>query len=128
MGQPVVHFEIGGRDAAALRGFYGELFDWKMTVRENLNDYAGIDAEEDGIGGGIMPTTEDMPPNHVTIYIQVDDLQAYLDKAESLGGSTILPPTHIAADIGSCAMFSDPSGNCIGLYKLPEGYQPPQSS
>ena len=87
-----------------------------MTVRESLNNYAGINAEEGGIGGGIMPTTEDMPPNHVTIYIQVDGLQAYLDKAECLGGKTILPPILIADDIGSCAMSNDPSGNCIGLY------------
>lgn len=99
-----------------------------MTVRESLNNYAGINAEEGGIGGGIMPTTEDTPPNHVTIYIQVDDLQAYLDKAECLDGKTILPPILIADYIGSCAMFNAPSGNCIGLYKLPEGYQPPQSS
>ena len=74
-----------------------------------------------------MPTTEDTPPNHVTIYIQVDDLQAYLDKAECLDGKTILPIL-IADYIGACAMFNAPSGNCIGLYKLPEGYQPPQSS
>ena len=44
MGQPVVHFEIGGRDADKLRAFYGELFDWKMTVRESLNNYAGTNA------------------------------------------------------------------------------------
>ena len=68
-----------------------------------------------------MTTTEDMPPNHVTIYIQVDDLQAYLDKAEGLGGMTVVPPMLIRDDVGSIAMFSDPSGNCIGLYKAPEG-------
>ena len=31
MGQPVVHFEIGGRDGEQLRGFYTELFDWKIA-------------------------------------------------------------------------------------------------
>ena len=121
MGRPVVHFEIGGRDSEQLRGFYTELFDWNLTVAEDLNNYAGVCAEEEGIGGGIMSTTEDMPPNHVTIYIQVEDLQAYLDKAESLGGKTIMPPIPIRDDVGSMAMFSDPSGNCIGLYKAPEG-------
>ena len=62
MGQPVVHFEIGGRDGEQLRGFYTELFDWNLTVAEDLNNYAGVCAEEEGIGGGIMTTTEDMPP------------------------------------------------------------------
>jgi hypothetical protein len=26
MGQPVVHFEVIGKDPAGLRGYYGELF------------------------------------------------------------------------------------------------------
>ena len=43
-----------------------------------------------------MQTTEDMPPNYVSIYIQVDDIQACLDKAESLGGKTIVPPTPVS--------------------------------
>lgn len=29
MGQPVVHFEIIGKDGDALQRYYGELFGWK---------------------------------------------------------------------------------------------------
>jgi predicted enzyme related to lactoylglutathione lyase len=39
----------------------------------------------------------------------VDDLQAYLDKAVSLGGSVMVPPTPIP-NIGAFAMFHDPEG------------------
>ena len=46
MGRPVVHFEIGGRDGEQLQGFYTELFDWNLTVAEDLNNYAG--------GGGVQ--------------------------------------------------------------------------
>ena len=43
-----------------------------------------------GIGGGIGPSPEGV--NRVTFYVDVDDLQAYLDKAERLGGKTVMPP------------------------------------
>jgi predicted enzyme related to lactoylglutathione lyase len=51
----------------------------------------------------------------VSVYIEVDDLQAYLDKAARLGGTTVLPPT----DMGDfwIAMFSDPAGNVTGMTK-----------
>ncbi len=34
-------------------------------------------------------------PHHYTIfYVQVDDVQAYLDKAAALGAKTLVPPVH----------------------------------
>jgi len=30
MSNPVIHFEIGGRDAERLTSFYRELFDWQL--------------------------------------------------------------------------------------------------
>ena len=30
MGNPVVHFEIGGKNAEKMREFYGGLFDWEF--------------------------------------------------------------------------------------------------
>jgi hypothetical protein len=32
VGQPVVHFEIIGKDPATLRSYYGELFGWAYDV------------------------------------------------------------------------------------------------
>ena len=51
------------------------------------------------------------------IYVQVDDLQASLDKAERLGGTIYVPSKVIPGGNGAFAMLLDPSGNCIGLYK-----------
>jgi predicted enzyme related to lactoylglutathione lyase len=36
MGRPVLHFEIVGKDGEALRGFYGDLFDWKFDVDDQF--------------------------------------------------------------------------------------------
>jgi predicted enzyme related to lactoylglutathione lyase len=118
MGQPVIHFEIGSKDHKKAREFYKSLFDWKITEHEGM-DYGMVEAEgKDSIGGGIGPSGEGNQP-YVTFYVQVDDLQAYLNKAESLDGKTTLPPTPIPG-IGSCAMFADPDGNIIGLFKIGE--------
>ena len=32
MGDPVVHFEVVGRDGPALQSFYSELFGWKISA------------------------------------------------------------------------------------------------
>jgi predicted enzyme related to lactoylglutathione lyase len=53
MGQPVVWFEVLGKDRDALVGFYGELFDWRSSPVEGW-PYSMIDTGgEGGIGGGI---------------------------------------------------------------------------
>ena len=111
MGQPVIHFEIGCRDRAKTEEFYSTLFDWNMHAN---GPATLIDAAERGITGHI--TSLGHEPHHYTIfYVQVDDVQAYLDKATKLGGKTLVPPIKIPD--GTFAWFSDPDGNTIGLLK-----------
>jgi predicted enzyme related to lactoylglutathione lyase len=112
MPHPVVHWEIAGRDGERLQKFYAGLFDWKIQVNPEMN-YGLV--QTGGIDGGIFGAGNDTPP-YVTFYVQVDDLQAYLEKAESLGGKTMVPPTPIPGH-GSFALFRDPDGNTIGLFK-----------
>ena len=115
MGRPVVHFEINANDSKKLGGFYSELFDWKIDFNNPMG-YGMVDAGgETGIGGGIGQS-DGQAPRYVTVYVQVDDLQASLDKAEKLGGKTIVPPTEIPETV-TFAMIQDPEGNFIGLLK-----------
>ena len=114
MGQPVVHWEIAGKDATGLQDFYSNLFDWTVEVDESLNYGMVETGGEGGINGGIFQTQGDIPA-YLTFYVQVDDLQAALDKAESLGGKTVVPPMPIP-NVGSVAMFADPEGNVVGLF------------
>ena len=69
---------------------------------------------EKGIDGGIHDSDE--APKGTTVYIEVDDLQVYLDKAESLGGKTVMPIV-VIPNMGTMARFSDPQGNVFGLVK-----------
>ena len=112
MGNPIVHFEIIGPDAKQLQSFYGSLFDWKIDANNEF-DYGMVDtASGSGIPGGVSGAMPGDGPR-VTVYAQVPDVQAYLDKAEKLGGKTLMPPTPVGGM--TIAMLADPAGNTMGL-------------
>ena len=114
MGQPIVHWEIGAKDAEKLQEFYAKLFDWQISP-SGYPGYMQVDTGQENLAGGIMQIKEDIPP-YVAIYVSVDDLQTYLDKAESMGGKTVVPPTPIPT-LGSFAVFLDPEEHPIGLFQ-----------
>ena len=115
MGNPVVHWEVCGKDSKKLQGFYEKLFDWKIDA-DNPMGYGMVKTGTDaGINGGIGPT-EGGAPAYLTFYVQVEDLQAALDTAKKLGGQTLVPPTEIPNFV-TFAMFADPEGNTVGLVK-----------
>lgn len=115
MPSPVVHFEVVGKDGQAAQKFYADLFGWKIDANNPMK-YGIVDTGVEGaIGGGIG---EAPPGQHsgITFYVQVNDLQTCLDKAESLGGKTIMPVTEIP-NMVTLAQFADPEGHVIGLVK-----------
>jgi predicted enzyme related to lactoylglutathione lyase len=113
MGQKVVHFEVIGKDAKKLQDFYGKLFGWNIDANNPMN-YGMVQPDDAGIGGGIG--ADDQGAGRVTFYVEVDDIDAQLKKAESLGGKTLMPA--MAVPNGpTIAMFADPEGQMIGLVK-----------
>jgi uncharacterized protein len=93
------------------------LFDWKMQADPTMGDYALVDTQSgDGaIGGGIGPS-ESAAEAGVKIYVRVDDLDAYLARAEELGGTRAVPPTDLPDGYGRFAILKDPDGNSVGLW------------
>jgi uncharacterized protein len=111
MANPVTHFEIHGRDGKKTQAFYASLFGWTVDA-DNPMDYGMVSAQEgEGIGGGIAQA-QGQPM--VTVYVEVEDLEATLKTAESLGGKTVLPPSDVPGG-PKLALFADPDGNLIGL-------------
>jgi predicted enzyme related to lactoylglutathione lyase len=118
MSDPVVHFEVMGKDGAALQRFYQQAFDWKIDTNNPMN-YGMVagPSEGVGIGGGVGQLPDETYPNYATFYIAVDDTDAALKKVEELGGKTVMPTTELP--MVTIAMFTDVEGNLIGLTKNP---------
>jgi uncharacterized protein len=111
MANPVIHFEIGCKDVAKTGKFFGDLFGW--NIGPGPAPAFGTGGASD-ISGHITALGHE--PQHYTIfYVEVDDVQAALDKAASLGGKMLVPPIKIPT--GTFAWFADPEGNTIGLLK-----------
>ena len=121
MGQPVVHFEVIGKDAAKLQSYYGELFDWNFDA-DNPMQYGmvpregNVNAEGIGIGGGVGGGMEGYE-GHVTFYVEVPDIEQALQKAESLGGKRMMGPDSPPGSQVEIGLFSDPEGHVVGVVR-----------
>jgi uncharacterized protein len=123
MGQPVVHFEIIGKDPEELRGYYGALFGWQFDtsspVSEAVSEPANYGFVErsttsDGIGipGGVGGGSG--YDSQVIFYIGVPDVEAALRQAESLGGKRRMGPERAPTGL-VVGRFTDPEGNLVGV-------------
>jgi predicted enzyme related to lactoylglutathione lyase len=108
--RPVVHWEIRARDPEAQRAFYAAMFNWDISDGRMKNIPAGIGGPEPGPGGHIAPADE---PG-VSIYVQVLNLRASLDRAAELGGSIVSQPRDLPNG-PTIAMITDPEGNRLTL-------------
>lgn len=123
MAQPVVHFEIIGRDPRALRSYYSDLFGWHAEDApvaaevSQPDEYGFVEKVEtpDGTGvpGGIGGGPDFTP--HTIAYFGVDDVEAALQSAERLGGTRVLGPVRNEDGGVTVGHFRDPEGNLVGV-------------
>ncbi|HMC06989.1 MAG TPA: VOC family protein [Solirubrobacterales bacterium] len=123
MGQAVVHFEVIGKDAEKLQGFYSQMFGWEIDANNEMN-YGMVSREDNldhgiGIGGGVGPSQEG-GSGYVTFYVAVDDVESGLQKVETLGGTRVMGPMDVPGG-PTIGLFNDPEGHLIGLVKTMEG-------
>ena len=119
MGQPVVHFEVIGKDGAKLQSYYSELFGWEISADNPMNygvvqREGNLNADGVGIGGGVG-TGPEGHDGHLTFYVEVPDVGAALDKAEELGGKRLFGPDEVPGMDLILGQFTDPEGHLIGL-------------
>ena len=115
MGNPVIHFEVTGKDGGQLQEFYSGLFGWKINA-DNPMSYGLADTDSDGTGinGGIAASEDGAA--FLTIYIEVDDIEGKLKEVEATGAKITTPVTEIPGMV-TFAQFQDPAGNIVGLVK-----------
>jgi hypothetical protein len=120
MGQPVVHFEVIGKDGATLQRYYSELFGWEVDA-DNALHYGSVaregntNADGAGIAGGIAALPD--YAGHVTFYVEVPDVEASLVTAEQLGGTRVFGPDEVPGTDIEIGQFTDPEGHLIGLMR-----------
>ena len=118
-----VHFEIHAEDPERAQRYYRELFGWSFQKFEGAMPYWIIDTGSDGpgINGGLIRRMGPNPPAHeptaVIAYVctmNVDDVDAYMEKAVALGGVVALPKMAIPG-VGWLAYAKDSESNIFGL-------------
>jgi predicted enzyme related to lactoylglutathione lyase len=123
MPQPVVHFEVIGKDPERLRSYFGELFGWEFStpspVAQEVSDpesYGFLDllTTEDGTGlrGGVGGGPG--YASHAVFYVGVPDVEAALQRAESLGGARVMGPATSPSGL-VVGHFTDPEGTLMGV-------------
>jgi uncharacterized protein len=112
MANNVAWVEVTGTDGDKLKGFYSELFDWSFDKVPGDMDYY-THMVDNGVGAGVGSAGGGA--GHATFYVGVDDPQAALDKAEQLGGKTLVPVTEM--EMVTFALFEDPEGHTVGIVK-----------
>ena len=110
---PVVHFEIGCFSGDETRTFLSDLFGW------NISDRASGYTIETGTAVDLSGHIVELAPEwgtYITLYVEVENLESYLDKAEILGGKTLVKPVELPGR-GRFAWLALPEGNIIGLWQ-----------
>jgi predicted enzyme related to lactoylglutathione lyase len=108
------------RDAEKAKDFYGRVFGWTATHNEQAPP--GIDMWQ--VAGqrwpeghaGLMEITPDLPPDmpsHWQVYFVVENADAAIEKAESMGAKLGFGPIDIPA--GRIATLVDPQGAVVSI-------------
>ena len=123
MPQPVVHFEVIGKDPERLRRYFGDLFGWEFDTPSPVaqevsapDSYGFLEllTSEDGTGirGGVAggPSYE----SHALFYVGVPNVEAALQRAEQLGGKRVMGPVTSPSGL-VVGHFTDPEGTLLGV-------------
>jgi hypothetical protein len=110
MPNPIVYFEIAGKDKAVLEDFFSAVFDWRLTPANEQYTHVSPGG---GINGGIGQSM-DGGAGHVTFYVEVANIEETLSVVDGRGGQRIMGPEQMPNG-PLIALFSDPEGRVIGL-------------
>ena len=107
-------------DVDASTAFYRAVFGWEATDQhddEGNRIYVMFTLDGKSVAGlgGQPPGMDGMPPVWNT-YIAVDDVVATVAKATAAGASIVAPPMQVM-DAGEMAVFADPTGAVISVWK-----------
>jgi uncharacterized protein len=112
MACPVLEWQMVVKDPEAAVAFYTGLFGWTVDSNNALG-YRRVTTGPNGCNGGIWPS----PPqghNLVQLFIGVESVPDYYERAKAMGAATIVPPQKLP-DGDELAIMIDPAGVAFGL-------------
>jgi predicted enzyme related to lactoylglutathione lyase len=123
MPQPrVMHWDLYAGDAVAQRQFYTEVFDWIVNPPDASAEYGWFHDQRGLMLGGIGQA-DPGEPSGLAIFVQVDDVATYVEKAMQSGGSTYWGPRRFPDGMVT-ACVGDPEGNGVLLIAPGESENP----
>jgi predicted enzyme related to lactoylglutathione lyase len=111
----VSFFELGVRDPAAARRFYGDLFGWPMTPGPS-GENGGFHIDAGNVPGGLHGGDEGAVPY---LFFRVDDIQAAAARVRELGGEAEFNEHSGPGPSGTFAFCADNQGSRFGLHQPP---------
>lgn len=117
--------ELMTNDTAGAVKFYTSLFGWGKTEHDMgpMGTYTLLkapgtesDPKAPGIGGVMQMPKDAKSPPHWLHYVEHNDVDKGATTARELGAQLYVPPTDIP-NIGRFAVFADPTGATIAIYK-----------
>ncbi len=113
--------ELATRDIAKAEAFYAGLFGWQLQDHQSSPSAYRMFSNSDGMLGGLLQMTSEWGdmPSHWSIYIQVEDVDATVAKATSIGGKPCFPAFD-APGVGRIARIDDPAGAGFYVIKFAE--------
>jgi uncharacterized protein len=112
----VSFFELGVKDPARARRFYGELFGWNMKPGPSGEEF-GFHIETENIGGGLHGGDEGASPY---VFFAVEDIEAAAQQVRELGGRAEFNEHSGPGPSGTFAFCRDDQGSSFGLHQPPE--------
>lgn len=131
---PVVHFEFPYDNAERIMRFYQAAFGWKLqglgpemgnyilatTAESDVRPTGSAGAVRGAINGGFFPRSPDMPGQHPSVVVAVDDIQAAMKAVNQAGGEVLGTPMTIPG-VGQYVAFHDTERNRVSMLQPSRG-------
>lgn len=133
---PVVHFEMPYEVRERIATFYASAFGWQTSMLgEDMGNYVlatTTETDECGptrpgaINGGFFPKNPEMPGQHPSVVIAVDDIRDAMRKVGESGGRVYGEPMEIPG-VGQYVAFADTEGNRLSMLQpIPRNWHAPE--
>jgi uncharacterized protein len=108
--------ELHSDDPDAAFEFYRALFGWARQQELDMGPagkYAIFGLGDVSLGGIMKRSPQESDPSGWMYYVEVEDLDAAIERAKAAGGTVLYGPTPIPG--GRMAQLADPQGSLFGL-------------